>query len=258
MMSESTQRWRLTIAYDGRTFDGWQSQPSNNTVQDHVERALAKITKVSEIRIHGSGRTDAGVHAEGQVAHFDAPVGLRLGAENWPMALNTQLPPQIRVMNSEPVGDDFHARFSATGKTYTYRLAVGNILSPMSYGRIWMTHSRLDSTILRKAAEQLEGRHDFQCFAANGGSRCLPPKSTIRTIARIECHEMPDNHWELTFSGDGFLYKMVRMLVGTMVGLAAGRISESTFQQLVLAQPGLKTPACAPADGLYLVTVRYA
>ena len=255
---KETQRWRMTIAYDGQPFEGWQSQPSGNTIQDHLERALVGITKLEGIRLHGSGRTDAGVHADAQVAHFDAPAHLKLGPENWPMALNTQLPPQIRVLKSSAVDDNFHARFSAVGKTYTYKLAVGRILSPMLYGRIWMLHKPLDSTVLTNAAKRLEGRRDFRCFAANRGSGSPEPQSTIRTIDRIICQQSADNQWELTFSGDGFLYKMVRMLVGTMVGLATFEISESTFQKLVSAPRDLKTSACAPAVGLYLSDVRYA
>lgn len=252
------QRWKLTIAYDGQSFEGWQSQPSGNTIQDLVAKGIAKISQQEKVVLHGAGRTDAGVHALGQVAHFDVPATLTLRPEQWPLAINTQLPPQIRVLAAEAKEPSFHARFSATGKTYTYQLGVGNILSPMDYGRLWMIHKPLDSTALLHAASVLEGRHDFRCFAANRGPGCPPPATTIRTIESIQCTQSTNSQWKLTFIGDGFLYKMVRMLVGTMVQHATHKLSESSLLRLVSAPPDLKTSACAPADGLYLESVRYA
>ncbi len=252
-----TQRWKIIVAYDGQPFQGWQSQPSGETIQDHLQGAIARITKTNGIVVHGAGRTDAGVHALAQVAHFDAPVDLKLDSESWVRALNAHLPAQIRVLESENVPDSFHSRFSAIGKSYTYKLCIDKILPPMEFGRVWLIHQSLEEDVLKRAASLLEGKHDFRCFAANRGAKVPPPSSTVRTINEIEIAKVSNNQWTLTFTGDGFLYKMVRMLVGTMVKFALGEISENHLNALVEAQTPLKTSACAPPDGLYLAQVYY-
>jgi len=257
-MADPLQRWKWTVAYDGATYEGWQSQPSGNTIQDALERALSDIKGMpSRTRVHGSGRTDAGVHADGQVCHVDTPARLQLDAHSWPRAMNARLPANIRILDAEPVSDAFHARFSAISKTYRYQIFFGNILPPMLAERAWQIHSPLDRNVLLQAASILQGTHDFSAFAANRGPNCPPPSSTIRTIKNIEIVEATDNQWFLLFTADGFLYRMVRMLVGTIVKFANGNISEQELRKLVSAPGLLKTSACAPAKGLYLQALDY-
>ena len=257
-MPEALQRWKWTVAYDGATYEGWQSQPSGNTIQDTLERALADMKGMpADTRVHGSGRTDAGVHADGQVCHVDTPATLHLDAQSWPRAMNARLPANIRILKAEAVSNAFHARFSVVSKTYRYQIFLGNILPPMLAERAWRIHNPLDRNVLVRAANILQGTHDFRAFAANRGPNCPPPPSTVRTIKRIEITEPSNNQWFLEFTADGFLYRMVRMLVGTMVQCAQGKLSENELKMLVSAPRLLKTSACAPAEGLYLYNVCY-
>ena len=258
-MPEPGQRWKWAIAYDGQAFEGWQSQPSGNTIQDHLERALAEIKGVPQgTRIHGSGRTDAGVHAEGQVAHVDVPAGLGLSAESWLGAMNARLPASIRVLSVEAVDRSFHARFSVVEKSYHYKVFFGKILPPMLAGRVWHLHGHLDTDGLRRCAAILQGRHDFQAFAANRGPHSPPPRSTIRTIKAIEIAEKCESLLILRFTADGFLFRMVRLMMGTMVQVAQRKLSEENLIALLEGRAPLKTSACAPAHGLYLSAVVYA
>jgi tRNA pseudouridine38-40 synthase len=244
-------RLKLTIAYDGRSFSGWQSQPNGNAIQDHLERALASIAGVA-IRIHGAGRTDAGVHALGQIAHFDAP-SKRMEPQSWLRALNAGLPPEIRILACHHAADNFHARFSAIEKTYRYRICCRGVLPPLEYGRAWHMPSAIDSAQLVHAASLLNGTHDFASFAA---SRKKPDESTIRTLNKVGVKQR-GSFIVLEFSADGFLYRMVRMLTGSLVRVATGK-SDLTWFQYLLKSPGQpKTTYTAPPDGLYLVRVRY-
>jgi len=244
-------RLRLLLAYEGSAFEGWQSQPSGNTVQDALELAVAGL--IGERRVvHGSGRTDAGVHATGQVAHVDVPEGrLALGA--WAAALNGNLPKMVRVLRAHKSPAVFHARFSATGKTYTYRLWNERYLHPLEVGRAWHLPSPLDLALVREAAELLTGTHDFAGFAANRGK---PEKSTVRTVHRIDVSKSGPLV-RLRFEGDGFLYRMVRMLTGSMVRVAQGKAATAWLAQLLDTPDGRRTSYCAPAEGLYLTKVFY-
>jgi len=251
-------RLKLTLAYDGRSFEGWQSQAGNNTVQDHLNKALSETAK-EPLRLHGSGRTDAGVHALAQVAHFDAPDHLTMNPYNWVPALNTKLPSAIRVLGCEEVAADFHARFSATGKTYRYDLCTDPILSPFKAGFVWHVPRLLDADALNEALKVLEGTHDFHGFAAYRGNE-TPEMNYTRSIHAADLETLPDGY-RITFSGDGFLYKMVRLLTGGAVHCAQGRIRLDDFARLLDQAPGLpfgKSPLCAPADGLFLQEVRYS
>lgn len=248
----SSNRLRLTVAYDGRPFDGWQSQARGNTVQDHLETAFAKLCGGPRIPIHGSGRTDAGVHAVGQVAHADVPDRSRHTPERWRAALNASLPAEIRVMAVRFARADFHARFATRGKVYRYRIWNAPVLDPLEHGRAWHFFHPLDLPTLERAAALLLGRHDFAGFAAN---RHKPDENTVRTIRRIAIRRR-SALITLDFEGDGFLYKMVRLLTGTMVRCAQGRASTEWIGEL-LAASGPKTSFAAPAEGLYLLRVLY-
>ena len=254
-------RFALSIAYDGRPYEGWQSQRGGNTVQDHLLAALQKIDP--EIaQVHGSGRTDSGVCAEGQVAHFDTAAGSSLDAEAWQRALNTKLPSTIRVMASREVDREFHARFSAIGKIYRYRLWLDRILPPLEHGLAWRVKPDLDLDHLRTALQLMEGEHDFRAFAANRGDGKDSGRDCRRNILKIEI-EPPANDsplLTLNFDGNGFLYKMVRLLVGTAVRHAeqADKFPLAEVKRLLNSpNDNEKAPFCAPADGLSLVSVRY-
>lgn len=239
-------RLKLLIAYDGTRFLGWQSQAGGNTVQDHLEAAFAGICG-ERIVVHGSGRTDAGVHAAGQCAHVD--VSRTLG--DWPRALNAHLPPEIRVLKCSRARGGFHARFSAIEKTYRYRIWNAAVLSPFELNRAWHFPSRIDVAALKAAARKLTGRHDFASFAASRGK---PEVDTVRTVSRIAVKQKGPV-LTLTFTGNGFLYKMVRLLTGSMVRVAQGRAEPEWLDRLLARET--KTSFAAPAEGLYLQKIRY-
>ncbi len=250
-------RLKLTIAYDGRPYNGWQSQVCGNTVQDILQAAMAEVAK-RPVALHGSGRTDTGVHALGQVAHFDAPPEISMNPFNWVPALNTKLPATIRVMACEEVAADFHSRFSATGKIYHFDLCSDPVLPPLKAGLAWHLPRQLDADVLEQALAILSGRHDFHAFAAYRGSE-TPDIDWVRTIHAADLGVLPDGY-RITWRGDGFLYKMVRLLTGGAVNAAQGRIRLDDFAALLDQPPGLplgKSPLCAPADGLYLREVIY-
>jgi tRNA pseudouridine38-40 synthase len=250
-------RLKLTIAYDGRPFNGWQSQACGNTVQDHLLRALEVVAK-KPVRLQGSGRTDTGVHALGQTAHFDAPPELTMNPYNWVPALNSKLPATIRVMACEETAPDFHSRFSAIGKIYHYDISTDPVLPPLKAGLAWHLPRLLDAAVLGQALELFTGRHDFHAFAAYRGNEPAD-MDWFRTVHRAELETLADGY-RITWVGDGFLYKMVRLLTGAAVHAAQGRMRLDELAALLDQSPGLplgKAPNCAPADGLYLQQVLY-
>src|SRR6266571_7307257 len=166
-----SRRLKIIVAYDGAPFAGWQSQSHRNTVQDHLERAFECVSG-EHVRVHGAGRTDAGVHALAQCAHVDL-AEKRLSPDQWTAALNALLPPQIRVLKCRYVTDRFHARYSAKGKIYRYRICSGAVLPPLEVGRAWHIAASLDDEILRSSANVFLGTHDFSGFAANRGKPAI-------------------------------------------------------------------------------------
>jgi tRNA pseudouridine38-40 synthase len=244
-------RLKLVVAYDGAAFAGWQSQAHANTIQDHLERAFSEMF-AQKLGVHGAGRTDAGVHAIGQTAHIDLP-DRRFAAERLMHSSNSLLPAAIRVMRCSYVSERFHARFSATGKLYRYRIRVGEILPPFEVGRAWHVRERLDIVAARSATERFIGRHDFRAFAANRGR---PQADCVRTI-RIARFRATTSAIAVDFEGDGFLYKMVRLMVGAIVRCGRGEASPTDVErQLASGTPGA-TRLVAPAAGLFLLRVRY-
>lgn len=244
-------RLKLIIAYDGAPFDGWQSQKNRNTIQDHLEAALAKIAG-EKIRVHGAGRTDAGVHALGQCAHVDLPPKC-LQPADWRNALNASLPPQIRVMRCLFVPRTFHARFSARGKIYRYRISTAPVLPPFEVGRAWHVAGELNDEALRTSARLFVGTHDFGAFSANRGTAVASTTRTIRAVYIRRSAVLTILHFE----GDGFLYKMVRMIAGVIVHCALGRTAVADVRARLLGA-NLKTARfVAPAAGLTLVRVQY-
>src|SRR6266545_210975 len=244
------RRLKMIIAYDGKGFAGWQSQSHRNTIQDHLERAFERVAG-RPVRVHGAGRTDAGVHALAQCAHTD--IAKILLPARWTVALNALLPPAIRVLRCQYVSNNFHARLSAKGKIYRYRIWCAPVLPPFEYSRAWHVPHPLDLEALKEAAKHFVGTHDFAHFAANRGK---PEKSTIRTIYSVRIRQKAACI-TIDFYGDGFLYKMVRLIVGSLVKCALGKMrTEVVVAQLESGQLG---PArfAAPAEGLFLIRVRY-
>ncbi len=246
-------RLKLIVAYDGRTFAGWQSQANGNAVQDHLEKAFARVA-TTKVRVHSAGRTDAGVHALAQCAHVDVPKS-RLTTAQWTAAVNAYLPPTIRILRCREVGEDFHARFSAKGKIYRYRIWNDRVLPPLELGRCWHIANALDVELMKRQARFFMGRHDFGAFAANRGKG---KEDTRRTIDRAILRQS-GRYITLEFSGDGFLYKMVRLMVGTLAQIGLGKLPDGAIQERLRAprKQVLLNKLVAPAEGLFLVRVRY-
>lgn len=254
------KRLRLTIAYNGAPWKGWQSQEGGGGVQDEVNAAIRKATGIVT-QVHGSGRTDAGVHALAQVAHGDVPETVRMDGAAWVNALNACLPLTIRVLEVAEAEPQFHARFDATGKVYRYRIWRPRMFSPFEAGRAWHVYGPFDMEALQWCCQKLTGTHNFIRLSANRGDmpetlrRTLPDKST-RTIQRVEMREEGDI-LELEFEGDGFLYKMVRLIVGSLIHVARKREPKEWFESLLNDPAGKQSNQTAPACGLYLVRVNY-
>lgn len=246
-------RLKMLIAYDGRPFRGWQSQATKDAVQDHMEAAFFN-TIGEKVSVQGSGRTDAGVHALAQIAHADVPAA-RLEVAAWQGALNNFLPPEIRVMKVTKAAPDFHSRFHAQGKIYTYRIWNSRYLHPLEIGRVWHMPTALDFDVLREGGALLEGKHDFAGFAANRAPGYVA-EDTVRTIRQIGLTRRGDL-LTLRYEGDGFLYKMVRLLTGTLIRCAQGRAELKFIKELLAEKGKRKTSFAAPAEGLYLTRVIY-
>lgn len=246
-------RLKLIVSYDGAAFAGWQSQASRNTIQDCLEKAFYRICS-KPVRVHGSGRTDAGVHAIGQCAHVDL-LEPRYHPERWVSALNGLLPPAIRIMRCRFVSEAFHARFSAKGKMYRYRIWNAAVLPPFESGRAWHVINGLDFDRMVRAAEEFCGEHDFAAFSANRGT---PETNSVRTIRAVRVRQVGPC-LSLEFDGDGFLYKMVRMMAGTLVHIGLHKSSRQEISARLRAPRKAISRAriAAPAGGLFLVRVRY-
>jgi tRNA pseudouridine38-40 synthase len=246
-------RLKVIVAYDGAPFSGWQSQPNGNGIQDHIEKAFEQICSRS-VRVHGAGRTDAGVHALAQCAHVDLPVR-RYGADRWRAALNGVLPAAIRIMDCRFVPEWFHARYSAKKKIYRYRVWNGEVLPPLENGRAWHVRDAIDGEIVAAGAKLLMGDHDFASFAANRGVRVT---DTVRTLYAVRVRKSgPVLTFE--FEGDGFLYKMVRLMMGALIQVGVGKASLRDIESRI-AHPrrAITTERnVAPAAGLFLFRVRY-
>jgi tRNA pseudouridine38-40 synthase len=244
------RRLKFIVAYDGAPFAGWQSQSHGNTIQDHLEHAFKRVAG-RPVRVHGAGRTDAGVHALAQCAHAD--VGKLLAPVRWTEALNALLPPTIRVMRCRYVANEFHARISAKGKIYRYRIWSAPVLPPFEYRRAWHIPRPLDLNVLKRAARHFAGTHDFAGFSANRGKT---EESTMRTIHSVRVRQKGPC-MTIEFDGDGFLYKMVRLMVGSLVKCALGKMKIEDIAARVHSAEVESTRFAAPAEGLFLVRVRY-
>jgi tRNA pseudouridine38-40 synthase len=253
---------KLTIAYDGAEFSGWQAQPGQSTVQGALVEVLEKLTQ-QRLTVHGAGRTDAGVHALGQVANFKTQSSL--AAEEFQRAFNALLPPSIRVYATEEVGPDFHSRWDALAKTYRYRIFRGRVVPPFLWRYVHQDTGPLDFDAMAEAARSFVGEHDFSSFAASTGSEEEDrERTTIRTIYSSEFARMPhaDPHhaaeeWAFVVRGRSFLRNMVRIMAGTLVEVGRGRLAPSDVPGLIVQRDRSKSGATMPPNGLCLESVEY-
>jgi tRNA pseudouridine38-40 synthase len=246
--------FKLTIAYDGTDFHGWQIQSSKPTIQGEIIGILRRITQ-ENIVLHGTGRTDAGVHAIGQVASFKTQSTLSAG--EFQRALNALLPPSIRIMKAEEVGPDFNARWSARGKIYRYRLYRGKVVPPMLTRYVLHYPFPLEEDAMRAAAARFVGVHDFASFAASTGSEEDDrERSTEREIFSTELVRTPDNE-ELVFSihGRSFLRYMVRKIVGTLLDVGRGKLTPDDIDRLFELKDRSKSGPTVPSHGLCMISV---
>jgi tRNA pseudouridine38-40 synthase len=245
------QGHKLTIAYRGTDFFGWQRQAEKRTVQECLEQALAQLWG-RKIDLQGSGRTDTGVHALGQVASFNAP---RLhNAVVLQRALNANLPRDVRVMKCRLVPPSFHARFDAVEKTYRYLVLNAAVQSPFTLGTHWHVPRPLDLAAMRRAARALLGEHDFASFTSNPGYE--RSRGTVRTLRRASISRSEDL-LTFHFTSNGFLYRMVRNFVGGLVKVGLGKLAVADFERILHSRSRAEAPPNGPACGLYLVSVSY-
>ena len=238
----------IKIQYNGANYCGWQKQPDSLGIQGTIERAIYEITK-EEVKITGSGRTDAGVHALGQVANFK--LNSEIPADRIPNALNAKLPKDIAIISCEEVNEEFHSRYSAKGKRYRYLIYNSPYRSPIYKDTSYHVKYELDFDKMCEEAKCLVGTHDFKGFMSSGSSVV----DTVRTIYDIEITKEEDLI-TLEVEGNGFLYNMVRIIVGTLVDIGRGRIKEN-LSEIINSKSRSKTGHPAPAHGLFLKKVDY-
>ena len=249
----STLKFKLTIAYDGTGYEGWQVQKIGTGVQEKVEAALAKLFP-SHPRVHSSSRTDTGVHALGMVAHFEGPPAeCKMSARKLALALNAWLPEDIRVLAAARARQDFHARFQAAGKQYRYFVWNHAATNPLIRHTAWHVPRPLDLRAMRRAAPFFVGQHDFQSFAANSG---YAKASTVRTLARCELKQR-GRLMTFIIEGDGFLYKMCRGIVGTLVQVGLDKFPPDEVRRMLAKKDRRVAGMTAPAHGLVLWKVYY-
>lgn len=242
-------RIKLTLSYDGTSFCGWQKQKNGYTVQQAVEDAVFSLTG-EKVSVTASGRTDAGVHAAGQVAHFDTESNIP--PEKFYKALNTFLPAEIKALKSERAADNFNARKNAKRKTYEYSLYISDTEKPLKERYGTRVFGDMDIEKMRSAAKLIEGEHDFKAFSATGGS----VKTTVRTVYAITVEKTGEDI-KITVCGNGFLYNMVRIIAGTLVKFGKGELSESEIIQALKTGERDILGATLPAKGLCLMKVEY-
>lgn len=251
----------ITIAYDGTNYCGWQRQNNQVTVQEEVEKGIKKLFGRA-IEVIGASRTDSKVHALGQRATFNVSTTIPLS--NIPLALNNNLPNDIRITKAEEVKDTFHPQYNAINKTYSYKIYNSNIINPMYNNYAWLVKQKLNTSNMQKAAHFLLGKHNFLSFCATGSSA----KTFEREIYDItinnrevtqnkfsQCNNMPII--EIFVTGNGFLYNMVRIIVGTLVYVGCGKLSVDDIKSILLSQDRTKAGITAPAMGLVLCNINY-
>ena len=240
---------KLTIEYDGTRYYGWQRQPIGNTIQQELEKAISKVIK-EYVEVIGSSRTDSGVHAKGYVANFKTTV--KMPAEKFRDAINCKLPRDIVIIKSEEVDLDFHARYSSKGKTYCYTILNREYPCAIDKEYVYYYRWKLNVEEMKKACKYFLGTHDFKAFQTPGGS----VKTSIRTISDLHIETNVDKI-KIYISADGFLYNMVRIIVGTLILVGSNKIKEDFVKNIIESGVRQNAGKCAPANGLCLEKVFY-
>ena len=247
---------KLTIAYDGTNYSGWQRQRNAVTIQGEIEKVLARLCN-THIDLHGAGRTDAGVHALAMIAHFQTDSNI--SDSDFKRALNSILPEAIRIIAAEEVDSSFHSRFSATAKTYFYSIETAPVQDPFS--RLFTLHfpQQLDPEKINQCLDILTGSHDFASFEASGSrdTTLTTGRGSVRTIFTATFEETSATSYRFMFRGDGFLRHMVRNLVGTLLDVGRGRTTVEGFKTILAAKNRASAGPTAPAHGLFLQEVSY-
>jgi len=244
-------RLKATIAYDGTRYVGYQVQPNGNSIQAELEKALKRMTKGIALKVYSAGRTDSGVHARGQVIHFDYPVAIK--PENALRALNSLLPTDIRVVALKAVRDDFNAQYHSQKKRYRYQMNTATIQDPFTRQYMWHHpyHTKIEP--MREALEVIVGEHDFTSFCSTKTDK----ENKVRTVYRSDIEEISEDRFDFIFEGNGFLYNMIRILVGTSVQIGDGLRTVETMAEILKAKNRNDGGPTAPAHGLFLERVWY-
>jgi len=243
---------KLIIEFDGTNYCGWQRQVKEPTVQEAVEKAISSLTgeATEAINLTGCSRTDSGVHSIAFVANFKT--SSTVPPERFKEALNSRLPEDIAVINSEEVAPDFHARYAALGKTYCYTILNRGVRSPLYRNHTYLVKDHLDIDKMKEASRYFVGKHDFTAFKSTGSS----VKTSVRTITALEVHKEGDLI-KIYASADGFLYNMVRIIVGTLLEVGRGKIQPDTIKEIIESKERTRAGICVPAQGLSLDKVYY-
>ena len=241
---------KLIIEYDGKNFAGWQTQPGKVSIQGEIIKVIKEVTG-EDVELNASGRTDAGVHAFGQVANFKTESNIEVS--KIPYALNSKLPNSIVIKKAEEVEDRFHSRYNCIGKTYRYIINNAEFPSALNRYREFHVPQKLDFESMESAIKYFEGTHDFKGFKSSGGS---PKKTTVRTLTKCDIKK-EDTRIVIELSGDGFLYNMVRIISGTIVDVGLGKIKVEDIEKIIDSGDRKLAGRTLPPHGLYLVEVRY-
>ena len=241
---------KLLIEYDGTNYQGWQVQPRDPTIQGTLEEKLRLLTR-EPIQVFGSGRTDSGVHALAQVAHFKTQSQMNIGSIQ--RALNSLLPPDIVIQKIEEVDEGFHARRHSKSKIYEYRILNRSLRSAFHLGYVWHIPQKLDLMEMKKATTHLIGEHDFSAFRTVGS----PTRTTVRRVIRAEWKRGRDGLVRFEIEANGFLKQMVRSIIGTLVEIGKGKLDAAEFRKILDSKDRKKAGPTAPAQGLFLKEVKY-
>jgi len=241
---------KLTIEYDGKDFNGWQKQPNKLNIQGEIERAIKDITKEDDIELNASGRTDAGVHALGQVANFKT--NCKIPVEKFPIAINSKVKKSIVIKSAEEVPERFHSRYNCKQKTYRYVINNSEHGSAIYRNQECHIPQKLDVKEMKKAIKYFEGEHDFKGFKASGTSS----KSSVRTIYKTDIRE-ESGRIIIELTGNGFLYNMVRIISGTLVDVGIGKIKSEDIPKIIESKDRTRAGKTLPPHGLYLLKVEY-
>ena len=240
---------KLIIEYDGSNYGGWQKQKNNKTIQEEIEKAIDELTS-EEVELFGSSRTDAGVHAKGMVANFNT--NSRIPSDRFREAINTKLPDDIAIIKSQEVSEEFHSRYCSKGKTYSY--TIKNRYEKASIGRdyFYQVKDELNIDDMKDACKYFIGKHDFKAFRTIGSS----VKTSVRTISELYIENIDDTI-KVYVTADGFLYNMVRIIVGTLIEVGRGKIKSCDIKSIIELGDRSKAGPCVPPSGLVLEEVYY-